>query len=69
MSKSHFQCIGEVLFPGLFHCRRGIALPKQAEEEKQKNRTFSRNKNDLWVKQLTDQCFIASNSVGCEIDG
>jgi hypothetical protein len=47
MPKSLFQCIGEVLCPGLFHCRRGIALPKQAEEVKQKKKTFSGNKNDL----------------------
>jgi hypothetical protein len=47
MTKSLFQCIGKVLGPGLFCCRRGTALPKQAGGEKQKKKTFSGNNNNF----------------------
>jgi hypothetical protein len=41
MTKFHCQRIVEVLGQDLFRSRRGIALPRQAGKEKQKEKAFS----------------------------
>ena len=41
ITKFHCQRIVEVLGQDLFRSRRGIALPRQAEKEKQKGKAFS----------------------------